>query len=50
MTPSSLSLEFVSAVFSCVAWLLALPLGIAVTAGLAVVQNNALSNAGSPHI
>jgi ABC-type transport system involved in multi-copper enzyme maturation permease subunit len=50
MTPSIISSEFFSAAFSCVAWLLALPLGITLTAGLAGFQNNSQNNAGPPRI
>lgn len=50
MSPSTYSYEIFSAAFSCVAWLLALPVGIALTATLAGVQNNSQNNAGQPRI
>jgi hypothetical protein len=49
MTPGSFSYEFLSAAAICVAWLMALPLGVALTSNLAVVQINS-DNAGSPRI
>lgn len=49
MTSTIFSYEFFSAAAICVAWLMALPLSIAMTSSLAVVQNNS-DNAGPPRI
>lgn len=42
------AIELSNSAIICVAWLLALPLGIALTARLAGVENNLRNNIGSP--
>lgn len=50
MIPNIFNFEGMNAAAVCVAWLLALPLGIAFTSSLAGVQDNSQNNVVPPRI